>query len=69
MREVICLSGERWKRKEAAASHGLDDYDLCVICQSKTPYLRSTPIEQRRCYEEGVGQLCSEHYAECMTRI
>jgi len=39
-----------------------DEYDHCVICNKKTPYLRSTHIDQRIGYVEGAGQLCRDCY-------
>jgi len=32
----------------------------CVVCGAKTPYTRETPIDERKDYIEGIGQLCSE---------
>ena len=37
-----------------------DDYDTCVVCGKKTPYLRSTHIDMRFFYVEGSGQLCED---------
>lgn len=37
-----------------------DEYDTCVMCGKKTPYLRGTHIDLRHGYVEGLGQLCSE---------
>jgi len=38
--------------------------ELCVICHKETPYTFDTPIDQRRYYYEGVGQLCRDCYRE-----
>ena len=38
--------------------------ELCVICHKETPYTFDTPIDQRRYYYEGVGQLCKDCYRE-----
>ena len=35
-----------------------DDYDTCVVCGKKTPYLKSTNINYRHGYVEGGGQGC-----------
>jgi hypothetical protein len=35
-----------------------EEYDLCVICHKKSPYLKSTHIDKRIGYVEGVGQTC-----------
>jgi hypothetical protein len=35
-----------------------DEYDTCVMCGKKTPYLRSTHIDLREGYIEGGGQGC-----------
>lgn len=39
-----------------------DDYDTCVVCGKKSPYLRSTHIDMRFFYVEGSGQLCEDCY-------
>lgn len=33
---------------------------MCVICWKPTEYYVGTPIDQRRNYREGAGQLCEE---------
>lgn len=38
--------------------------DLCVICHEPSGYYFDTPIDQRRYYFEGVGQLCEKCYKE-----
>ena len=35
-----------------------DEYDTCVMCGKKTPYLRSTHIDLRFNYVQGMGQIC-----------
>ena len=35
-----------------------DEYDTCVMCGKKTPYLISTHIDLREGYIEGGGQGC-----------
>ena len=35
-----------------------EEYDLCVICHKKSPYLKSTHIDKRIGYVIGVGQTC-----------
>jgi hypothetical protein len=35
-----------------------DDYDTCVICGKKSPYLKTTDINYRNGYVEGGGQGC-----------
>ncbi len=34
--------------------------ELCVSCWKPTGYYKDTPIDQRRNYLEGAGQLCEE---------
>ena len=36
--------------------------DKCVVCNKETDYLFSTPVEERRFFVAGVGQLCKECY-------
>lgn len=38
--------------------------DLCVICHEPSGYYFDTPIDQRRFYFEGVGQLCEKCFKE-----
>ena len=35
-----------------------DQKEICVICQKETPYTKNTPVDLRRNYVEGVGQVC-----------
>lgn len=35
-------------------------YDLCVSCGKETRYPINTPIDSRRDYVEGAGQLCED---------
>ncbi|HDQ16173.1 MAG TPA: hypothetical protein ENN45_03855 [Bacteroidetes bacterium] len=34
--------------------------EKCVICGKETEYLRSTPINKRKYYVEGCGQVCTD---------
>jgi hypothetical protein len=36
--------------------------EKCVSCGSETPYTINTPIDMRKNYIEGAGQLCDECY-------
>lgn len=38
----------------------VDVKECCVRCGAETEYLISTPIDLRRWYVEGSGQLCEE---------
>lgn len=40
------------------------DAEYCVFCKKETRYKRCDPIERRKCYVEGAGQLCDECYIE-----
>lgn len=35
-----------------------EDYDVCIVCGKKTPYLKTTNINFRIGYIEGAGQTC-----------
>ena len=35
-------------------------YDLCVICKEHTGVRTDYPVEQRKHYVEGCGQLCED---------
>ena len=39
-----------------------DEYEVCVMCGDKVPYLKSTHIDLRNGYVEGAGQLCKDCY-------
>jgi hypothetical protein len=46
--------------KELISDRALDDDDFekCVLCGARTTVLKTTPIQERNYYIEGVGQLC-----------
>ncbi len=35
-----------------------EEKEYCVICGAETGYFRNTPIEKRKCYVDGLGQVC-----------
>lgn len=39
-------------------------YDLCVICKNISGVLTNCPIDQRKYYVEGCGQLCEKCWHE-----
>ena len=39
-------------------------FDRCVLCNRGTKYTKKVHIDYRRCYVEGVGQLCEECYVK-----
>lgn len=34
--------------------------EKCVLCDKETEYYRNTPIDKRKHYVEGAGQVCEE---------
>ncbi len=40
-----------------------DIMEKCVLCGKKTEYMHQMPIDERKDYVPGVGQLCSNCYA------
>lgn len=49
------------RKKPRDAEH--DPVELCIICGAKTPYRFSTPIDERKYYVPGLGQICERcHY-------
>jgi hypothetical protein len=36
--------------------------EICIICGKETEYNFDTPIQERKYYIEGVGQLCKRCY-------
>ncbi len=39
-------------------------YEYCTLCWSKTNIQKHTPVQFRRYYVEGVGQLCPKCYRD-----
>ncbi len=37
-----------------------EEKEKCVLCGAETEYFRSTPIDKRKHYVEGSGQLCED---------
>ena len=35
-----------------------EEYEICSVCREKTEYVKSTNVDMRIGYIEGVGQLC-----------
>jgi len=46
-----------WETKQEMETI-MDSHDVCVLCGKETPYLRSTHIDYRIGYVEGLGQTC-----------
>ena len=42
--------------------------DLCVLCHGNTGVPTRTPVQSRRYYVEGAGQLCAQCYRELYAR-
>lgn len=43
-------------------------FEKCIICGEETIYRFSTPINQRKFYIEGAGQICHHCYYEVYIR-
>jgi uncharacterized protein (UPF0248 family) len=39
-----------------------DEYEICIICHRETDVKKSTPVDKRKYYVEGFGQMCRECY-------
>jgi len=39
---------------------GIEEIEECVLCGKETEYYRNTPIDKRKHYVEGCGQLCED---------
>lgn len=48
------------EEKEKKEKKEKEEIEECVVCHKKTEYLKSTPIDQRKYYVEGCGQLCED---------
>lgn len=44
------------------AASGEDPYEICILCGKKTDILVSTPVNQRKRFIVGCGQLCEDCY-------
>ena len=38
--------------------------EKCVLCGKDTPYETTTPVQYRKCYMDGAGQLCEICFCE-----
>jgi hypothetical protein len=38
----------------------MTEKEKCVLCSKETEYYRNTPIDKRKHYVEGSGQLCDD---------
>lgn len=45
-----------------------EEYERCVFCGKQTETLKSEPIDGRRFYIEGAGQLCRDCFYEIYVR-
>lgn len=39
-------------------------YEICIICKKKLKIRKDLPVDQRKYYVEGAGQLCLKCYQE-----
>ena len=46
-----------------------DEIENCISCGKKTPYLKSTPIQERDNYVVGLGQVCSDCYKKLTSNV
>jgi len=51
-------------KKRKKEKERMEEKEECVICGHETKYLKSTPINQRKYYVEGTGQLCRGCYGK-----
>lgn len=56
MFKLIIKKQKKDRSKYIPSKANMPEY--CVLCGCETEYTRETPIEQRRYYISGVGQLC-----------
>ncbi len=40
------------------------EYEICVLCKTRTNVRCDKPVEERQAYVEGVGQLCYKCYKD-----
>ena len=46
-----------------------DKAEYCVICTGETGYVFSTPVQNRKYYVEGCGQLCESCYRDAYASV
>lgn len=39
-----------------------NEYEICIMCHCETDIKKNTPVDQRKYYIEGFGQLCKKCY-------
>jgi len=54
------MKKEKEKKEKIEEIEEKKEIEECVICHKKTEYFKSTPIDQRKYYVEGCGQLCED---------
>lgn len=47
---------------QSVIDNNIDEFDKCIICGGNTPYKKSTHIDSRINYIEGMGQACPMCY-------
>ena len=52
------------KMDNVALMKRLNKKDICIHCETVTPYDKTTNINNRLYYIEGAGQLCRDCYAK-----
>ena len=55
------LQFKHYKGKE---NNACSEYEICVLCGGLTDVLRDCPIEERKNYVSGGGQLCNECFGK-----
>jgi len=58
MNKEIEKKEKREKRK--GEREEIQEIEKCIACHKKTEYFKSTPIDQRKYYVKGCGQLCED---------
>ena len=54
----------RTKQRYEAMEREKSIWEHCVYCGQRVYITKTTPVDQRLCYIEGAGQLCSDCYDE-----
>lgn len=56
------------KDRLSKAEKSGEEYERCVFCGKQTEVLKSEPVDGRRFYIEGAGQLCGDCFYEIYVR-
>lgn len=54
----------KMKNMEIKVNHNTNEFEKCVLCGTVTDVKINCPVDARKYYEIGIGQLCRKCYLE-----